>query len=704
MCNVFNGAKWIGVKNENLCPIIKKSFDVNSIKKATLYITGLGYYEAKINGKKITDYMLLPIASDYEKKDLSRDSYYYKIKGTTGQSRIYYDVFDVTDKLTYGKNQLTVELANGWYTLKHFGDELKTIFKLVIETETGETIIKSDGTETWTDGEIRYNNIFIGEVIDPSQKSGEEKPVLVLEDTLSLLTLSDGAPDKIIRKITPTFLYEKNGKKIYDLNESISGLVKIKTSAKKGSEIVLRFTELLDDNGELLFNFGVGAEWAIDGKPQIMEDRFVCDGTSREFMPKFVWHAFRYFDIEGDFDSLEVVEIHSDTPITSTFESDSEGLNFLYNSFISTQLGNMHGSFPSDCPHRERIGYTGDGQVCSTAGMIMLDSKNFYRKWIRDITDCQMEDGFVHHTAPYYSGAGGPGIWGSSIVYVPYYYYLQYGEESMLRETYLGMKKWIKYLTTCLEDGVITHEVESSLSLGDWAQLGGVRLKSKFVNTCCFIKVLKMVSKIATIIGETDDIIWYDQLKSVSEKAVKDNFLDQNGITYLESVQGADVFAVWCGVAGKDTILAIRDKYKDLGYFDTGFMGTDLLLDVLFENGYEDIAFSLLESRKMGTFLYMKDNGATTLWENWDGGRMSRFHPMFGGCSRHIFSSILGIRNYGDSVGYKKIVIDPRAPKNMNYAKGSFLSPYGKISVSWKRVNGKTQVDYTVPDGVEVIK
>ena len=704
MSDCFKNSKWICADKTVSSPIISKRFSVlDNVKKAVLHVTGLGYFEALVNDKKVTDYLLLPVATDYEPRDLSRPALYYKIEGTTGTSRIYYYSFDVTDLLIMGENLLTVQLANGWYLVKDFGDTKKAIFSMEITTNCGTFFVNSDGTESWTESPIKYNNIFTGETVDYTKIDLDEKPVSIAPSPNSILSKEIGTPDKIIRSVPYKLINQIDGRKIYDLGESVSAVVRVKTSAKKNSKITLRFTELLTEENDLFFNFGIGAEWKVDNDFQIMKDVFITDGSTRVFQPKFVWHAFRYFDIEGDFDELEVLEIHSDTPVTSSFDSDSEGLNFLYNSFIATQLGNMHGSFPSDCPHRERIGYTGDGQVCTIATMMTISSREFYRKWIQDILDCQMEDGYVHHTAPYYGGAGGPGVWGSAIVYVPYNYYLQYGDLDILKSAFPGMLKWVKYLSTCLEDGLLTHEVESSLSLGDWANVGGVRIPAEYVNSCCFIKVISLVLEIASIIDSNVDLKHLHTLKDTITNSVISKYLDENKVSFAGSIQGADVFAVWCGIAGKKTIEHVAKTYENMNFFDTGFMGTDLLVELLFDNGYADIAYNLLESREKGTFLYMKDNGATTLWENWGGGRMSRFHPMFGGCSRHIFSSILGIKQAPNSVGYKKVIISPKAPTKMNFASGKMTTPYGEISVSWKRVNGKIIVDYSVPDEIEVV-
>ena len=466
----FNSCKWIAADENCQSPVLIRRFYAKQVVKATLTLTGLGYFEANINGLPVTPYRFLPVASDYEKRDGSKFAY---PSHDITVNRIYFYSFDVSSLIKNGDNVLEIQLGNGWYRQTEriaegdvsYGNCLKAIYRL----DVGEETFFSDGSETWKESEIRYNNLFHGEIIDPNEPDGQESPVHILPPIKSILCEAIGTPDKAIRTLNPTLLKSENEKKIFDVGENISGVVRVHISSPKGERVVLRFAELLDENGDLDFRSTGDYFVSRSGKNQIMTDEFVSDGTDRFFEPKFVWHAFRYFDVTGDFDELEVIEIHSDCPVTSDFTSDSESLNFLYEAFLRTQLGNMHGSFPSDCPHRERLGYTGDGQLCAPAAMLTLDCREFYRKWIRDILDCQDINGHVQHTAPFMGGAGGPGVWGSAIVFVPYSYYLHYGDESILRDCYMPMRKWIEYLSSRCDNGLIVCEEKGGWCLGDWA-------------------------------------------------------------------------------------------------------------------------------------------------------------------------------------------------------------------------------------------
>ncbi len=699
---IFKTAKWIGGDRECQSPIIKREFSKDNIKKAVLYVTGLGYFEAKINGASVTEDRLIPVASNYEHRNLEK--LYYPLKDNI-TFRIYYYSFDVTHLLKKGTNTLTIQLGNGWYRQKEriaegetsFSDDLKAIYKLELLCDDGVIELCSDGGEKYTNSEIVYNNIFIGEVIDPNTDLKTERNVKIFSDIESELSLSKGTPDRIIRAVKPVLIGKVNGKKIYDAGENISGVVRAEISIPKGEKVTLRFAEKIKSDNSLDF-LSTGADYKTSsGIPQIMTDVFVSDGTRRSFTPKFVWHTFRYFEVDGEVDDIEVLVIHSNTAVTSTFESSSEALNFLFDAFVRTQLINMHGSFPSDCPHRERLGYTGDGQVCTTAAMLTLDSREFYRKWIDDILDSQDKNsGHSQHTAPLMGGGGGPGGWSSAIVLVPYYYFKQYGEVEMLEKCYPAMRKWVEYLKSHSENGLVVREEEGGWCLGEWNTPEKVQLPPEYINSVYFIKLLKLMSEIALIINKNDEIIYLKELAQNVTSAVNSSFC-KNG-SYFDGIQGADAFAVWAGIADIKTAQKVSQSYEDLGRFDTGFLGTDVLMEVLFCYGYENTALKLLENEGDCSFLKMKRSGATTLWEYWSGGN-SWAHPFLGGCTRQLFSSVLGITQDSNSYGYEKIVISPKIPDGLRYAKGSTQTVKGRISVSWEREGNGINFKVKIPDG-----
>ncbi len=703
--NPFKTAKWLTPDVPSASPIISRRFTLERLpKNAALYVTGLGFFEACVNGKKLGDEYFQPVVSDWERRDFTKITYPCTDKFT---HRIYYRVFDVADLLREGENLLEIQLGGGWYVQNErnaegdmgYGDRTKCVYSL----EVGGTSIDSDGSETWRDSEIVYSNLFIGEVIDPTVAPHSGR-VEVLDAPQSELCEQIGSPDRVIRQITPTLIAEVDGRKIFDAGENVSGLVKIVTREGYRGEVVLRFAENL--NADMTLNFGSTgcSHVCVSGINQIMCDRFVCDGTVREFEPKFVWHAFRYFEVEGEFDSATVDVIHSDVAVTATFESDSEGLNFLFDAYIRTQLDNMHTSIPSDCPHRERLGYTGDGQVTAPAAMLMLDSREFYRKWIVDILDCQdLESGHVQHTAPFQGGGGGPGGWGCAMVLVPYYFLKQFGMDELdfVRSCYEPMKRWIGYLKAHSTDSLVTSEVEGGWCLGDWCTLDTCRIPEPFVNSYYLVKSLRYMRELAELFGETSDIAEFRALEASTLDAIKRHYYDAEHGVYFDGTQGANAYAASLGLIDAD---CVAEYYDNLGHFDTGFLGTDVLCELLFERGYGEVAYKLLSTEDLGGYLYMKRHGATTIWERWSGGYASHNHPMFGAPARQIFGGILGIRQCEGSFGWERVTVKPTLPEKMMRASGSILTPRGRISVSIVRDGATVKCDVSVPDGIEVVE
>ena len=695
------------VKADDACqsPIIVHTFQADQPGEGYIEITGLGYFDVRINGVEITKDRFVPAVSDYEKRDLS--SLLYPISDTFTH-RIYFLRYDCTQALKSGENSIEIRLGNGFYrqterTIEgrmEYGQDLKTAFCMVFQDSAGRKEIFSDGTELWRDSEIRSSHLFTGEVHDARMLDQQPvwKPVQTVPPPQSELTLQLCPADRIIKTITPVLLKEEGNKRIYDVGENISGNVRVTSGAPAGTQICLRFAENYID-GKLDFK-STGAEDYVcaSGCKQYMEDVFICDGKMRSFEPLFAWHAFRYFEVIGSVDSLDVQVIHSDTPVSSVFESDAEGMNWLYQAFLRTQLNNMHGGVPSDCPHRERLGYTGDGQVCAEAAMLTTNSREFYRKWIRDILDCQdVSGGHVQHTAPFMGGGGGPGGWGCAIVLVPYAYYRRYGEVDMLQQCYEPMKKWCTYLDSRLENQLVCSEEPGGWCLGDWCTLEKAILPEPFVNTYFYIRCLQILEKISSVLDRAQDIpIFASKAAGLKQAFVNTYFNEETG-SFFDNVQGANAYALHIGLGDGRTLDNLVTHYEKLGHFDTGFLGTDILLDVLLQKGQKDLVYQLLASRQLGSFLYMKDHGATTLWEDWHG-RDSHDHPMFGAGTRHLFTFILGIEQAEDTAGFQNLIICPQIPEKMQYASGSIQTEKGKISVGWRKEKNQIYFDIQIPE------
>jgi len=330
--------------------------------------------------------------------------------------------------------------------------------------------------------------------------------------------------------------------------------------------------------------------------------------------------------------------------------------------------------------------------------MMLLDCQSFYRKWIRDIFDSQDKiSGHINHTAPFAGGGGGPGGWGCAAILVPYYYYRQYGDITPLQENYENMKRWINYLLTKRENGLISREEDGGWCLGDWSTLDKTEIPEPFVNTCYFVKSLEHMEYIAAAVGRETDIPFFHKIREQAQHAIINTYFNTETGSFANEIQGADAYALYIGLGDSRTITNLTKKYDALGHFDTGFLCTDILIDVLFSHNAADLAFSLLNSRKLGSFGYMMEHGATTIWEYWRG-VASHNHPMMGACSRQLFTAILGIKQTDDSVAYRNLMIAPCTPSGLKFASGSLMLPIGTVSVAWKRSGDAIMFDITLPD------
>ena len=700
-------AKWTMAPKEFTSPVIIRKFNAARGERADIAVASLGFFRLYLNGKRVGNEAFLPLHSIYH--DIGFDKMEYPIYDNF-TFRAYYSVFDIAEFLQEGENTLEIHLGNGFYRQSErvaegdwrYGDSLGAKYAVKLSDGEKERIIASDCTETARDSAIRYSELFVGEIYDARVErdksyefgSTSEK---ILPDTI--LTRADAPADTVACKILPILIYEDGERKIYDVGENVSGYARIKAFPDDGERVSVRYAEKLD-GGKLDFITSGSSFICRSGRKQIMEDVFIGDGGEHFYEPTFVWHAFRYFEVIGKAEAVSVSVIHTYAPVTSSFKSSSNELNWLYNAFIRTQLNNMHLGFPSDCPHRERLGYTGDGQICSFAAMNLIESKDFYRKWIRDIFDSQDKiGGHVSHTAPFSGGGGGPVGWGGAAIAVPYNYYKAFGDKAPLYENYEGMKRYVAYLLSHSDGGLVTREEEGGWVLGDWCTLGECKIPVPFVNTALFIKYLACLEEIASAIGMERDVAEFAQIRENISHALCEKYFDKSTGSFAEGTQGADAYALYASVQDEGTFDTLVKKYDSLGHFDTGFIGTYVLLDTLFKNGAENTAYKLLTSHEPGSFGYMMDRGATTLWEHWLG-EGSHDHPMFGASAAHLFTGILGIGQTEGTCGYESIVIAPNIPNALEYAEGSITTVKGKIRVGFRRNGNQIEFSIEVPDGV----
>ena len=693
---------------------VRKTFDCADVASARVRINAMGFVEPYFNGEKLTDEMFIPAWTNYEKRDLSRVS--FPIYDTMTQRR-YYLEYDITDKIAE-KNALVLHIGNGWYcqTENHaeympkWGDP-KVIFKIILTMKDGSVReINSDKTALYRTSFISRTNIYLNETMDGriydegllcadyddsawlNARETQVEPCVMVKQFFS--------GDKFDYSIEPTLNAEDERGRLYDLKADVSGLwvVRFDDDAVPGDEATVVFSEGLCENGDFYLRH-TGGEW----RKQC--DRYICGENKREFCPVFTWRAGRYIRVSGKASLVRFDVVYSPVPVTATLETENENLKWFFDAYCNTQKCNIHGMIPSDCPHRERLGYTGDGQLCSAAGMTIFDSEKMYRKWMDDIADCQdIYNGHVQHTAPFYGGGGGPGGWGGAMVIVPWNFYKKFGDKEILAKYYLRMKKYLDYMQSRCDDNIVMREEEGGWCLGDWCAPDNINLiPEPFVNTYFFIKCCMLTKKSAEILGYTEDIPALDEkIRVLSEALCREYFNKETG-SFCDGVQASDAYALDIGLGDERTLANIVKRYSETESYDTGIFGTDILTRVLFEKGFGDLAFRLMTADTEISFANMKKGGVVTLWENWDGCD-SLSHPMFGAVSEYIFNFILGIRQTENSAGYTEVEIAPADIPSCGDISGSIMTVNGRISVKITNKNGERCVEYTLPENVKLKK
>ncbi len=688
---LFKGAKWIECTG-NDAPLFRKEFNAVKGEKAEIIICGLGFFHLYINGKKVSGDLLTPNATNYSYRDLNLLQFPLPDELSF---RIYAVKYDITEYLLDGENTLAVMLGNGYYNQNKRMAEGNVVFgtpKLcyVIEKESGNVI--SDETTLSRKGYILENNLYNGEYHDYMQypagfkcngyNGGDFAESTVIPAPESEFYIQFSPSDKVIRTLEPKLIKDEGKTKLYEVSENTVGYAVFKCS-EKGKKIIVSYAEEIYDERPY---------YGVKFAENYQTETFITDGTDREYIPEFTWHGFRYFRVEGDVEPIRVDVVHSDCPITSSFESDNANLNWLYEAYIKTQLCNMHSGVPSDCPHRERLGYTGDGQLCCEAGMMLLDSREFYRKWLYDIADCQCSiSGHVTHTAPWMGGGGGPSGWGGAIVEVPYKFYKIYGDKELLDEFFPKMLHFLDYLESRSENGLVYREEDNGWCLGDWCTPDKIKIPEVYVNTCLYVRFMQQTLEAAEILGRQGEAAHLAERIEKVKRALFVAYYSPHQNAYCGDVQGATCLALQIGLGDERVKEEMYNKYKKLGMFDTGIIATEALPRYLFENGQAQLAFDLLSSDKEVSFAYMARNGATTLWENWSGAD-SRNHPMFGAVTKYLFTYLLGIRQPENGAGYKDVVITPCFVEGMNRAKGHLTTVNGVVSVEYVKNGDKATV------------
>jgi alpha-L-rhamnosidase len=724
--------KWIGnmidpnpdVAQTYPAPYFSKEFSIaKKITQATVYVSGLGFYELYLNGKKIGDQVLAPAVTNYDERPLKKLLYPYDDQST---QRVLYNTFDVTGNIAQRGNAIGILLGNGWYNQRDrtvegtlWYDLPKVICQLEITyTDGTKTTIVTDNTWKTTTGPLQKDDIFTGEKYDarlelgdwnnPGYNVAKWKPAIYVKSPTGALHPQLAPFDKVARILKPTFDGKvKDSVYNYHLDETVSGWANITVKGKAGSHIKIRY---ISEEGE---DYG-------------QYDTYILNGNGIEtWEPKFTWHAFRRIEvISGDVtlgpESIQIKDVHTDVAPNGSFECSNPFLNKINEAYLRTQKANLHGSLSSDCPHRERLGYTGDGQVAMESALLSFNMPQFYRKWFNDMDDARnKKTGFVTHTAPFAGGGGGP-AWGSAYVIMPWLYYTYYGDTALLRQHYAGMKQWVEYLQTRTDkNGLISHEEPKGWCLGDWCTPTRIQIPEPFVNTAYFYHVTDLMAKVAAVLGKNED---HDKFINIAQQ-IKTNFntayYNSSTQSYWEGRQGADAFALAFGLVPQENyngvFNALLNHLEKLNYhFDTGILASPLLLKVLTENDRDDIAYKIMNQKDTPGFGYLLDSKNSTLWEEWKGGG-SHTHPMFGSVVEWFYTSIGGIKADAANAGLQHFTIAPKPVADLTYCKSAYNSLFGKIRSEWKKDSGgnfevlieipaNTSATFILPGGKKLIR
>ncbi len=701
---------------DNPAPLFRKPFELTApVKSARLYISALGYYKASINGKPVGDYHLDPL-------------------WTIPDERVFYSAYDVTDTLKESENCLGVSLGNAWYNplplrlWNHVNlrerltvGRPQFIAHLHIEyTDGSSDIIASDSSWKVTQGPILRNNVFLGEKVDARKSiDGWDQPGLDDSHWGTAKTASapkgrleaQSAPAiEIIETFQPIAVTEPSeGVYIVDMGQNFGGWASFDFDVPAGTEITMRYGELLYDDGTLNPMTSVcGQIKSKDGKPKTpgappiawQEDIYTAHGGGETYTPQFTFHAFRYVEIKGlpsppSLDSIQGMRMSSDVQPAGSFSCSNELFNQIQEICLRTFQSNLFG-VQSDCPHRERFGYGGDLVVTSDAFMLNYDMSTFYPKSTREWGDSALPDGMLTDTAPsvgiQYCGVG----WAMAHPHLQTQLYRYYGNRRLIEDQYAITKRWLELVRAKYPDHIVTDGLHDHEALEK-------EQKPPMV-TPLYCESARMLSQMAKVLGKDDEAREYAQLAEDIKKAYIEKFdADKTGVI-ASGYQNTQSFALFLDMLTKESRpLAMAQLLKDIekhdGHLTTGIFGTRYMLDLLSREGHVAVANAMVNKRDFPGWGHMLENGATTLWEHMEfsDSTFSHNHPMFGSVSQWFYNWLGGIEPAADAVGFDRINLHPRFVDGLDWVKCSHHSIHGPIVCNWKRTGDTVIMDVRVP-------
>lgn len=727
-------AKWIGddkptpVKEEAFyeadpMPVFRTVFNASKkIASAKLYITGLGYYEAYLNGKKVGDHVLDPGWTKYDKE-------------------ILYSVFDVSDMLKQGKNTAGIMVGNGWYNvlpMRMWGrfnlrDALVTgrpMVKAQLRVHYADGSVETIGTDkTWqmTAGPVIRNSVYRGEEYDaravPAGWLTATKPLAGWSDAQEVngpagqLKAQMEYPIRITRQVKPVAVRETApGVFVFDMGQNFAGGVRIRVKGKSGSTVVLRYGEDKLEDGSINVMTSVTGQIKSGnggpGAPRIawQEDRYTLNGQGlEEWQPRFTFHGFRYVEVTGwpgkpGLNDLVGLRMNSDVSEVGAFTSSNTMFNRLDTITDWTFRSNIF-SVQSDCPAREKFGYGGDIVATAEAFLYRYDMANFYRKTIRDFEHDQRPEGGVTETVPYVGIAdkspgdqSGPLGWQLAFPLLIHHMYEFYGDKRVIEQHYESVVKQVQFL----------HKTaKQNLHLEDISDHEALDTKPEALSASVFyLHHVELLASFAEILGKKADEEMYKKLAARIRSSVTAQFMVPGTGRFDNATQAAQIFALYYQLAPEvekkrvwDQLVSEFNRHDN--HVSTGIFATKMMFDVLRRMDQNELAYTIADQRDYPGWGHMLEKGATTLWETWaySDNVYSQNHPMFGSVSEWFYRSLLGINSAG--AGFGKIIIKPQPAGDLTSAAGTYKSVRGDVSVSWSKKEKQFTMDVLIPSNTE---
>jgi len=678
------------------------------IRRATVYGTAQGIYELRLNGKRVSEDYFSPGWTDYNK-------------------RIYYQTYDVTELVQAGENALGAVLADGWFAgylgyrgdRDLYGDKLRLLTQLEIEFEDGTKQIVATGPR-WkaNTGPLAEADFLMGEYYDARRElTGWDKAGLAdtawhaVDVTDSIAARVQAYPSVPVRELDPIKPVEISeptpGNIVINMGQNFAGMVRIKVRGKAGQKIRIRHAERLNPDGTI---------YTANLRSVRAMDTYVCRGDEdgEWWQPRFTFHGFQYVEVTGypgklTAEDLIGIPVSSDTPVVGSVECSDKMVNKLFNNIYWTQRMNFI-DIPTDCPQRdERLGWTGDAQIYVRTASMICDTQSFFTKWLVDLNDAQREDGQYPMVAPLKSAGvsadGGP-AWADAGVVCPWNIFQVYGDRRQLRSHYDNMSRFISFCEKRCTPELLPPE--KFHCFGDWLNIDDDTPKP-LIFTAYFAQSTRMMSEIATALGKMDDAKrfadLYERIKVAFNKAYvsADNRLEGD-------TQTAYVLALAVDLVDGERREAAASRLVELiegrGWrLSTGFIGTKDLMLVLNKIDRNDVAYRLLHNTSFPSWGFSIQNGATSIWERWNGWTpekgffnpaMNSFaHYSFGAVAQWMFEVIGGIKS--DGPGFDHMVIRPIPGGKLTWANVSYRSRHGLIESRWKITHGKLTMDVKIP-------